>query len=70
MKGVSVCQYGKTYTLTKNKFKRTGYVFEGWNTKKNGKGDFMKTERISVISQRKTVRQSHCMRSGAKSSTR
>ena len=26
MKGVSVCQYGKTYTLTKNKFKRTGYV--------------------------------------------
>lgn len=40
MKGVSVCQYGKTYTLTKNKFKRTGYVFEGWNTKKNGKGDF------------------------------
>ena len=70
MKGVSVCQYGKTYTLTKNKFKRTGYVFEGWNTKKNGKGDFYEDgEDIRNITA-KTVRQSHCMRSGAKSSTR
>jgi uncharacterized repeat protein (TIGR02543 family) len=40
MKNVTVCKYGSTYTLAKNKYKRTGYVFEGWNTKKNGKGDF------------------------------
>ena len=33
-------EYDMDYTLRKNKFKRTGYVFEGWNTKKNGKGDF------------------------------
>lgn len=40
MKNETVCKYDKTYTLAKNKFKRKGYVFEGWNTKKNGKGDF------------------------------
>lgn len=40
MKNPAAMKYGKTYTLAKNKFKRTGYVFEGWNTKANGKGDF------------------------------
>jgi uncharacterized repeat protein (TIGR02543 family) len=32
------CKFGQTYTLTANKFKRTGYTFTGWNTKANGKG--------------------------------
>ena len=31
-------KYGKTKTLTKNKFKRTGYAFVGWNTRPDGKG--------------------------------
>lgn len=29
---------GKAYTLKPNKFKRSGYVFAGWNTKANGTG--------------------------------
>lgn len=29
----------KTVTLTNNAFKKTGYKFVGWNTKKDGKGD-------------------------------
>lgn len=32
------CRYGTGYTLSSNKFKRSGYVFAGWSTKKNGKG--------------------------------
>lgn len=31
-------EYDKSYTLPVNKFKRTGYTFTGWNTKKNGTG--------------------------------
>ncbi len=31
-------KYNKTATLTANKFKRTGYTFIGWNTKKDGTG--------------------------------
>lgn len=30
--------YGKKFTLRKNKFKRRGYKFDGWNTKKDGSG--------------------------------
>ena len=30
--------YGKSYTLTKNAFKKTGYKFNGWNTAKDGSG--------------------------------
>jgi uncharacterized repeat protein (TIGR02543 family) len=30
--------YGKKYKLPANKFKKTGYKFVGWNTKKNGTG--------------------------------
>lgn len=40
MKRTLTCKYGNTYTLAKNKFKRTGYVFEGWNTRKDGTGDW------------------------------
>ncbi len=32
------CLYGKSYRLRTNKFKRTGYKFIGWNTKKDGSG--------------------------------
>ncbi len=32
------CTYGKKKKLPANQFKRSGYVFAGWNTKKNGKG--------------------------------
>jgi len=37
-------QYGKTYKLVKNRFKRVGYTFAGWNTKKNGKGKTYKNK--------------------------
>jgi uncharacterized repeat protein (TIGR02543 family) len=32
------CTYGKSATLTANKFTRSGYKFTGWNTKANGSG--------------------------------
>jgi len=38
MNSVSTWKYGKTYTLAANKFKRTDYVFAGWNTKADGSG--------------------------------
>ncbi len=31
-------EYGKNKTLPKNKFKRTGYTYVGWNTRPDGKG--------------------------------
>lgn len=37
-------RYGKSYTLAANKFKRTGYTFAGWNTKKNGSGKTYKNK--------------------------
>lgn len=37
-KGMSDCLYGKEYTLTANGFKKKGYTFDGWNTKKDGSG--------------------------------
>lgn len=38
MKTLSDRKYGKSYTLTKNTFKRKGYTFVGWNTKADGSG--------------------------------
>lgn len=38
------CKYGKKYTLTKNGFKKKGYTFSGWNTKKDGKGKTYKNK--------------------------
>ena len=32
------CEYGTTYTLTANAFKKTDYTFAGWNTKADGSG--------------------------------
>ena len=37
-------KYGKKVTLTKNGFKRTGYTFVGWNTKKDGSGKTYKNK--------------------------
>lgn len=37
MKSMS-CSYGKTYTLTENTYKKSGYKFKGWNTKADGSG--------------------------------
>ena len=37
-------KYGKTYGLKKNKFKREGYRFVGWNTMPDGSGDFYADE--------------------------
>ncbi|MEY8390585.1 hypothetical protein D3Z36_05310 [Lachnospiraceae bacterium] len=33
---------GKSRLLYKNKYKKTGYTFEGWNSRKDGTGDFYK----------------------------
>lgn len=38
MNNVTTCKYGDTYTLAANKFKRTDYVFTGWNTMADGSG--------------------------------
>ena len=38
------CKYGKKYTLTSNGFKRKGYTFKGWNTKKDGSGKTYKNK--------------------------
>jgi len=38
MSSLSGCRYGKSYKLTANKFKKSGYTFVGWNTKKDGSG--------------------------------
>lgn len=44
MKAMTKRGYGKTYTLTKNSFKKKGYKFVGWNTKANGKGIWYKNK--------------------------
>lgn len=32
------CKYGTNYTMPSNKYKKDGYEFVGWSTKKSGKG--------------------------------
>lgn len=44
MSSLTNCKYGKSYKLTANKFKKSGYTFVGWNTKKNGKGKSYKNK--------------------------
>ena len=44
MKKLSGCRYGKKYTLTRNGFKKKGYTFTGWNTKKDGSGKTYKNK--------------------------
>lgn len=38
MTKLSACQYDKSYTLSANTYKKTGYTFAGWNTKADGSG--------------------------------
>ena len=38
MKDLKKLSCGKTYTLTANDYKRTGYTFAGWNTERDGSG--------------------------------
>ena len=50
MKTLSERKYGKSYTLTKNTFKRKGYIFVGWNTKADGSGTaYADKERIKNL---------------------
>jgi uncharacterized repeat protein (TIGR02543 family) len=44
MASLKNCKYSTKYTLTKNKFKKSGYTFAGWNTKKNGSGKSYKNQ--------------------------
>lgn len=44
MSALTGCKYGKSYKLTANKFKKKGYTFVGWNTKKNGTGKSYKNK--------------------------
>ena len=38
MNSLTSRKYGSSYKLSANKFKKKGYVFTGWNTRKNGTG--------------------------------
>ncbi len=38
MRDLTNREYAKSYQLSANKFKKKGFVFTGWNTKKNGRG--------------------------------
>ena len=38
------CQYGKKYKLAANSYKKKGYTFAGWNTKKDGSGKSYKNK--------------------------
>ena len=44
MKTLKNCQYGKNYKLKSNAYKKKGYTFAGWNTKKNGSGKTYKNK--------------------------
>lgn len=45
--------YGKTKTLAANKYKRSGYTFIGWNTKKEGTGtSYANKEKVKSLSQK------------------
>lgn len=41
-----ICEYGKEYSLSANKFTKTGYKFVSWNTSENGTGIEYKNEQI------------------------
>jgi uncharacterized repeat protein (TIGR02543 family) len=44
MADMEKCSYGSEYSLTANKFKKTGYTFAGWNTKADGSGTSYKNK--------------------------
>ena len=46
--------YGKTFALATNQFKRTGYTFVGWNTAPDGSGKaYSKQEKVSNLASEK-----------------
>lgn len=48
------CKYGTSYKLTANKYKKEGYTFVGWSTKKNGKGEtYTDKEKIKNLTSEK-----------------
>lgn len=51
MTATTGCKYGKTYTLKSNTYKKKGYTFVGWNTKKDGSGkNYSDKEKINNLS--------------------
>lgn len=44
MSKMTKLKYSKSYTLTKNGFKKKGYKFNGWNTKSDGSGKTYKNK--------------------------
>lgn len=53
-KSTTIGKDGKL-TVAKNKFKKSGYVFAGWNTKANGKGKTYKAK-AKITAKGKTVK--------------
>jgi uncharacterized repeat protein (TIGR02543 family) len=50
-------KYGKAKRLRKNKFKRNGYVFKGWATKKHGKVKYKDRKKVKNLTNKgKTIR--------------
>ncbi len=44
MKALDARTYGKSFSLPANQYRRTGYTFAGWSTKKNGGGKTYKNK--------------------------
>ena len=49
------CEYDGLYKVKKNKFKRTGYKFTGWNTQADGKGTAYKPGDSFTLTDKDTV---------------
>ena len=51
MTSIKNCEYGSSYTLKENAFKKTGYTFDGWNTKADGSGSaYTNKEKVTNLS--------------------
>ena len=50
MKSMAGLVCGKTYTLTRNAFKRTGYTFAGWSTESSGEIQYSNGAKIANLS--------------------
>ena len=51
-----VCTTNKNCKLTANAFKKNGYVFDGWNTKKNGKGiTYKNKQKVKNITNKESI---------------
>lgn len=54
MKAVSAT-YGKSFRLATNTFRRTGYTFKGWSTKKNGKVVYTNKDSVKNLTAGKSI---------------